>query len=128
MIRFDPNEYFMSELNRFIDQIDLVLNRLEDTFKNAEIIFSCVFERETWDELTTHMAHTLNWYIKFHRKHRVINLNGKIPSAFIKRDKVHFTNRGYQRFMDKSIGMLLEFYYRHNKISLSNHRRCGSMQ
>ena len=116
MIRFDPNEYFLQELDRFIQQIDTVLNRLENTFENAEIVFSSIFEREYWDELTVQMAHTLNWYIKFYRKHRVINLNGRIPPDMLKRDKVHFKNEGYHIFMDKCIGMLLEFYYHHNKI------------
>ena len=112
MIRFDPLEYFNQELNKFVDQINQVVNRLENTFENAEVVFSSVFEHEYWDDLTI----CINWYMKYYRKHRVINLNGMIPPSLIKRDKVHYKNMGYRIYMDKCIGKLLEFYYRHNKI------------
>ena len=52
MIYFDPLKYYEQELDKFIRQIDLVIGRLESQFKNAEIVFSCIFERVYRDELT----------------------------------------------------------------------------
>ena len=116
MVRFDPNEYFSRELDKFVDQIDEVIDRLENTFEKTEIVFSAVFERSYWDDMTVLMARCINWYIKYYRKCRVINLNGKVPPTLIKRDMVHYKNLGYRVFMDKCLGMLLEYYYRHKPL------------
>lgn len=122
MIRFDPLEFYQEELDKIIDQLESVITRLEVAFPDAEIIFSSVFEREPWDDLTLYLARTINWYMKFFRKHRMVNLNGMIPPEQLKDDKVHFLNLGYQTFMDKGIGMVLEFYYGHH----STKKRAGN--
>ena len=113
LIRFDPNDFFEQELNIFLPQIDRVISRLEKNFPDAEVVFSSVFERSYWDDMTTRMAKCINWYIKMYRGCRTVNLNGRIPPNMFKRDKVHYKNLGYRVFMDKGLGMLLEFYDRH---------------
>ncbi len=111
MIHFDPNQYFHEQLQMFISQLDTVVDRLEKQYPNAEVIFSAVFERTYWDELTIHMAKTINWYVKSERKLRIVNLNGMVPPTRMKKDKIHFRNLGYHVFMDKCIGTIYEYYY-----------------
>lgn len=115
MIRFDPNAFFEQELDKFVSQIDRVISRLEKHFPDAEVVFSSVFERSYWDDMTTLMAKCINWYIKCYRGCRTVNLNGKVPLTLLKRDKIHYKNLGYRVFMDKGLGMLLEFYNRHQR-------------
>ena len=64
MIHFDPHRYFMQNLQLFVSQMDRVFSRLENTFEESEIIFSCIYEREYWDDMTLCMAQALNWYVK----------------------------------------------------------------
>ncbi len=130
-IHFDPIKFYWSELTKIIGQIDRVLNRLEKSFPDSEIVYLSISERDMWDTLTVYFARTINWYIKFHRGHRVINLNGLIPKIHYKRDKIHFKNRGYHYFMDKAYGKLYEYYWGHtfhgrrrrNRQGVRQHRR-----
>ena len=46
-IHFDPIKYYKCELVKLIGQIDRVLNRLETTFPNSEIVFLSVAERRS---------------------------------------------------------------------------------
>ena len=110
-IHFNPITYYQAELKKIIGQVDRVFDRLERTFPNSEIIFICVSEREYWDTLTLYFARTINCYVKFHRQHRVINLNSLIPDIYLKRDRIHFKNRGYHYYMDKTFGKVYEYYW-----------------
>ena len=59
------------------------------------------------------MARTINWYMRSEKGLRLIKINGKVPRDCIKDDMVHYKNLGYHVFMDKGIGMALEYYYGH---------------
>ena len=116
MIRFDPISYYYQELDKLIAQLNTVIDRLELQFPDSEVIYSCVYERDTWDELTTRLAKTLNWYIRTYRGIRTVNINGRIAPEHMKRDNIHFRNAGYLTFMDEGLGMVLEYYYGHRKV------------
>ena len=122
MADFDAVEYWGKEKKTLHERIDIVYNRLGQTFPDAKIGHFAIMKRDVWCDAAIRMADNLDWYVHNKLGIKLLSINDLVNHTHLKRDGVHL-NKGFRLFMDQVFSSLLNSFLQNEMVKQRRKRQ-----
>ena len=109
---FDPDAFVEVKLYEICQHIDRVFCTLREHIGDVEVYAMGIPLRCYWYPHMVDLAEKLNQYLESKHKVTVVRINYLLTGQHFVRDGIHLNNQGYQLFMDRCLGCLIDPYYK----------------